>query len=553
MRLSILTVLVWMTAIIVSLEAWGIAVNAFGTTLQDMRPYQINLPEGWVRHPEDTWDCLYTTLSPAYIVGESYWRYPCFYWHQGNPEDGELFAVRFSPTTGQMDWLWQIPGDFASPRNLSDLFVDNAVFVPNVDGSLFLYGNKRNNDAPLTDKPQQHSHLLYPDGRVEVLPMLEGEYQTLRGAAWVEDAIQVVSVSRQDDVAETKYGPATLSSWSAATGTSSKVVPQPEGCANCRLQIAFRLEAGWRLIYADMEQIEIANTDSPGIAIYDSLPLTALYMTDETGARLTLELPTNRIDEPGSDTLIWFPNLFDSSLANVSYPLNETESLRVGAVPYYFTGDGWALTATPPQPLLDALGAGRQLWMQEFPQQFQVGRPIGSWAVIYESQRLESLAITHLNGQWAGYHYQEPVLSFATEAQPQLRPVGIGGWRLMFGIHFYIIPQTDGGYWLTTVNSRGLGKQKREYFMDIGTNLERRDRPSVIERIVWRLSDYETRYGETLIALLLPLIGLPVLLIGGLVMRRRVVRWWMIVPLVIYIVLLILTQQSLRDFFGIRF
>lgn len=558
MRLSILTFLAWIVAVFVSLVAWGIGLNALGTTLQDMRPYQINLPEGWVRHPEDTWKCPYAIVSSAYIVGESYWLYPCLYERQNNVEDTELFAVRVSPATGQMDWLWRIPGEFDSSLaiNISDPIFDHAVFVPNADGRLFLYANKRDIDAP-TDKPEQHSHLLYPDGRVEVVPLSAGEYQTLRGAAWVEDAIQVVSVSRQDDVAETKYGPATLSSWSAATGTSSKVVPQPEGCANCRLQIAYRLETGWRLIYADMEQIEIANSDRPGIATYDSLPLTALYMTDETGARLPLELPTNRIDEPDSDTLIWFPNLFDSSLANVSYPLNETESLRVGAVPYYFTGDGWALTATPPQPLLDAFSAGRLLFMEQSPRQFQTGTPIGSWSTTYVSQRLEGMAIAHLNGQWVGYRYQEPLLSFATESQPQARHVGIGGWRLMFDRDdMYIIPQADGGYWLATVGALSGGLDNTEFYLDIGPNLERRNTPNIIERIAWRFGDYAinpSRLWVRLTAFLLPLIGLPLLLIGGLVLRRRVVRRWVSVLLVIYIVLLILTQQSLRDFFGIRF
>lgn len=559
MRLSILTVLVWMTAVIVSLVAWGIGLNALGTTLQDMRPYQINLPEGWVRHPEDTWNCPYANVSSAYIVGESYWLYPCLYERQNNVEDRELFAVRVSPATGQMDWLWRIPGEFDSSLaiNISDPIFDHAVFVPNADGSLFLYANKRDIDAP-TDKPQQHSHLLYPDGRVEILPLLEGKYQTLRGAAWVKDAIQIVSIPRQDDVVGTTiYEPATLSSSSAAAGTSSKVLPQPKGCANCRLQIAYWLEAGWRFIYADIAQLEITNSGRPGSQSYSSLPLTALYMTDETGAALPLALPTNRLNEPESDSLIWFPNLFDSSIANVAYQWNDPDSLRLGAVPYYFNGDSWALTAAPPQPVLDAFSAGRLLFMEPRPQQFQTGMPIGSWSTTYVSQRLEGMAIAHLNGQWVGYRYQEPLLSFATESQPQARQVGIGGWRLMLDRgDMYIIPQADGGYWLATVGALSGGLDNTEFYLDIGPNLERRNMPNIIERILWRFDDYATnptRYVQRLVAFLLPLIGLPLLLIGGLVMRRRVVRWWVIVPLVIYIVLLILTQQSLRDFLGIRF
>lgn len=558
MRLSILTVLVWMTAVIVSLVAWGIGLNALGTTLQDMRPYQINLPEGWVRHPEDTWNCPYANVSSAYIVGESYWLYPCLYERQNNVEDRELFAVRVSPATGQMDWLWRIPGEFDSSLaiNISDPIFDHAVFVPNADGRLFLYANKRDIDAP-TDKPQQHSHLLYPDGRVEVLPMLEGEYQTLRGAAWVKDAIQIVSIPRQDDVIGTTiYDPATLSSWSAAAGASSKVLPQPKGCANCRLQIAYRLETGWRLIYADMDQIEIVRDNSYNIDTYP-LPLSALYLTDETGTRLPLDLPTNRVNQPDSDTLLWFPNLFDGSISNVAHPWNDPDSLRLGAVPYYFNGDSWALTAIPPQPVLDAFSAGRLLFMQQSSQQFQTGTPIGSWSTTYVSRRLEGMAIAHLNGQWVGYRYQEPLLSFATESQPQARQVGIGGWRLMFDRDdMYIIPQADGGYWLATVGALSGGLDNTEFYLDIGPNLERRNTPNIIERILWRFDDYATnptRYVQRLVAFLLPLIGLPLLLIGGLVMRRRVVRWWVIVPLVIYIVLLILTQQSLRDFLGIRF
>lgn len=539
----VINLLIWLAAIGMGIWAWVQGAQALQANPPPMRSLVVLGADGQPLPGGSDISCAFGT---AFIEGETVWRYPCLL---SVPSGRQSTETQVAAQLRFADGVIQASEPFTQPTS-DGYWPDQPIqaFARHADGRIFLHSDWVNR---IDDASSQNFDILYPDWHVEALSApteaLSAPTEALvdtRGAAWVGDSVQLVTLPSRSWEAARELAP-TRYTYSPDGGWSAQAVTLPEVCtaadANCRLQLAYYAADSWRLLYLDLPAGVTYLPSNPQPPEFLELSLTAAVLADDAGNTLPLALESNRVGEAGSETLVAVQNLFDQSVANLpNTPLNGY-FLAFDAMPYTFTAGSWQPVPAPPavltDPTFETTVDGFFIAYTHVVQQLPASSSGTGWQVEFVdfgNRDQRDRRLQWVDERWLLFRNPAYELSVEDANAPTL-PLDIDSLEssqvdglapaAIFG-SYIVVPAADGGYW--------LNEWLRSDYLRLTPDLQRADLPTPLERIMWHLGNMRGtvmggRWPSITTAAVL--IGLPLLILLLLVFRQRVLRWgWAWLP-----------------------
>ncbi len=418
-RQNAITVMVFLVAFVICGIAWMRFFSVVAANPSPVRYVDYVTPEGVIAPFRQ--DCA----GPSVIENDAVWRF-CEYAPEAAAGAGELWGLaRFDLVAGTAQMLWPLPEA--------------------ADAQLLALGKSPQGDLAVAwGAPDLHAvYLILLEGGVVPLGVPEDAPGTIVGMAWIGDVLEIVAGDAES---------VTVYVNESGVWQGTRAIERPPACADaetvCTLQIAHRVDAGWRSVYAIAPRA-IQDQADADVSIVAALedgtpePVDTIRLAELDPSQYTL-------DERGD--LVTFGALFDRSPGNVV-----NWSLR--AAPFVLHGGTWERVAAPQ---IDArfyfsdyaLDDGGLRWIPgtHAPQR---SWQVDQWVTLRSSG--DDIFLAELNG---------------ARGDPLARNA-VFSWQR--GADIDVLPASDGGYWV-------LGPHGA--YVKATADYARADGLNVVERVV---------------------------------------------------------------------
>jgi hypothetical protein len=486
-------------------------------------------------------------ISATFVQGTTVWRLPCESEGSTRPS-----LLRLDLQQGQAD-IYTLPEAYADFAMLGNNDLYGAAFAPDdTNENIFFYLDRPTSGVPVE---QTVAFTLFNTaaGEFTALPQPTESRLTVRGLDWMESRPELIAEDAEDMLRAPTHFAYVDGSWEAAP------VTLPEGCEQCLLQVAYREDDAWRLLWLNAPQEPNTAADGPFLTLTpQDFPLERVLLSDLDGNLLPFDLPDNRPGEPRNDGLIEvFSSVFDPAVGNVYRDTQsviqviqylESDQPPSGYRHYVYENGMWQLAHLPDSdsfPIEDESSIQPYFLNYGDPQSIpDTGTPTiyNAWTELDGS---DMLLTTFGSDDWILTGSKEDESSgaraFHIQTNNGVNPRAADAGQGLFPelSERFVISDLEGGYF--------IGSLFNFAYLHVDAEANRINPPNVVEHLIRRLTTPPAGTDARNAALIV-MIGLPILVLMALALRRRLNDWpWAVVPL-IFLALLTLNQSAFASF-----